>query len=553
MEIKIFDNITMIIKTKLLFTAFCMLALPSIAQNNVPKPLADVNNVVDLTLDSLNKTETARIPAGSSRNGSNPVLFLVGNSTMRNGTLGNGNNGQWGWGFFAHTFFDEKKITVENQALGGTSSRTFYNKLWPDVRKALKSGDWVIISIGHNDNGPYDSGRARASIPGVGYDSLNVTIKETGVKETVYTYGEYMRRFIRDCRAVGAHPILMSLTPRDAYDEKTGKIVRKIHTQWLMQVAAEEGVPFIDLNEISGKKLDGYSKWKEKYFFYQDHIHSSRFGAMMNARSAAEGIAMSDNPALKPLQNTLLPLELPTYKVQREKGKPVVWFTGDSTVKNTDKDKNGMWGLGSQAYTVFDKKKITCYNAAQAGRSTRTYLNEGRWDKVYNSLEPGDFVFIQFGHNDIGGIDKDKERGVIPGATDTCHVYKSAKDGTYELVYSFGWYLKKFIDDVREKGATPILVSLTPRNEWSNGKIERRNDSYGKWYRDVVSQTGVEFVDLHNIMADYLDKKCGSKAKADKYYNHDHTHSSLMGAKTNANNIAKGLKAIHSKLTGYLK
>lgn len=553
MEIKIFDNRTMIIKKKLLFTAFCMLALPLMAQHNVPKPLADVNNVVDLTLDSLNKAQTARIPAGSSRNGKNPVLFLVGNSTMRNGTLGNGNNGQWGWGFFAHTFFDENKITVENQALGGTSSRTFYNKLWPDVRKALKPGDWVIISIGHNDNGPYDSGRARASIPGVGHDSLNVTIKETGVKETVYTYGEYMRRFIHDCRAVGAHPILMSLTPRDAYDEKTGKIVRKIHTQWLMQVAAEEGVPFIDLNEISGEKLDSYSKWKEKYFFYQDHIHGSRFGAMMNARSAAEGIAMSDNPALKPLQNMMLTVELPSYKVQREKGKPVVWFTGDSTVKNTDKDKNGMWGLGSQAYTVFDKNKITCYNAAQAGRSTRTYLNEGRWDKVYNALQPGDYVFIQFGHNDIGGINTDKERGVIPGTADTCHVYKSAKDGTYELVYSFGWYLKKFIDDVREKGATPILVSLTPRNEWSNGKIERRNDTYGKWYRDVVSQTGVEFVDLHNIMADYLDKKCGCKAKADKYYNHDHTHSSLLGAKTNAHNIAIGLKAIHSKLASYLK
>ena len=553
MEIKIFDNRTMIIKKKLLFTAFCMLTLPLMAQHNVTKPLADVNNVVDLTLDSLNKAQTARIPAGSSRNGKNPVLFLVGNSTMRNGTLGNGNNGQWGWGFFAHTFFDENKITVENQALGGTSSRTFYNKLWPDVRKALKPGDWVIISIGHNDNGPYDSGRARASIPGVGHDSLNVTIKETGVKETVYTYGEYMRRFIHDCRAVGAHPILMSLTPRDAYDEKTGKIVRKIHSLWLTQVAAEEGVPFIDLNEISGEKLDSYSKWKEKYFFYQDHIHGSRFGAMMNARSAAEGIAMSDNPALKPLQNMMLTVELPSYKVQREKGKPVVWFTGDSTVKNTDKDKNGMWGLGSQAYTVFDKNKITCYNAAQAGRSTRTYLNEGRWDKVYNALQPGDYVFIQFGHNDIGGINTDKERGVIPGASDTCHVYKSAKDGTYELVYSFGWYLKKFIDDVREKGATPILVSLTPRNEWSNGKIERRNDTYGKWYRDVVSQTGVEFVDLHNIMADYLDKKCGCKAKADKYYNHDHTHSSLLGAKTNAHNIAIGLKAIHSKLASYLK
>ena len=54
---------------------------------------------------------------------------------MRNGTLGNGNNGQWGWGYYEHEFFDANKITVENQALGGMSSRTFYNRLWPDVRK----------------------------------------------------------------------------------------------------------------------------------------------------------------------------------------------------------------------------------------------------------------------------------------------------------------------------------------------------------------------------------------------------------------------------------
>lgn len=539
-------------RNKLLALLFSAAVVPAMAQNNVPAPLEDVNHVVDLTLDSLNKAQTARVSAGSSRKGNNPVLFLVGNSTMRNGTLGNGNNGQWGWGFFEHAYFDPNKITVENQALGGMSSRTYYNKLWPDVRKALKPGDWVIISIGHNDNGPYDSGRARASIPGVGKDSLNVTIKETGEKETVYSYGEYMRRYINDCRAKGANPILMSLTPRDAYDEKTGKIVRKPHTQWLQAVAAEMGVPFIDLNEISGQKLDGFSKWKEKYHFYKDHIHTSRFGAMMNARSAAEGIAESPNPALRPLQAMMVNVVLPTEPVKREAGKPVVWFTGDSTVKNTDKDKDGMWGLGSQAYTVFDAKKITCYNAAKAGRSCRTYLNEGRWDKVYNSLQPGDYVLIQFGHNDIGGIGDGKERGEIPGAADTCHVYKSQSKGTYELVYSFGWYLKKFIDDVREKGATPILVSLTPRNEWQDGKIERRNDSYGKWYREVVKETGVEFVDLHNLSADWLDKHCGSKDKAAKYFNHDHTHSSLKGAKMNAANLAKGLKQINSPLAAYL-
>ena len=513
-------------------TAIAMSASSQVADRAGVK---DVNGVVDNTPDSIAKAMTARPVPGSSRRGNNPVLFLIGNSTMRTGTLGNGNNGQWGWGYYAHEYFDPTRITVENQALGGMSSRTFYNKLWAPIRQAIRPGDWVIISIGHNDNGPYDSGRARASIPGTGCDTLNVTIKETGEKETVYTYGGYMRKYINDVRAQGGYPILMSLTPRNAYDEK-GKIVRKPHTQWLMQVAAEEGVPFVDLNEISGKKLDVYGPWKTSYHFFLDKIHTSRFGAMMNARSAAEGIMASHNPALNPLKAMMRNVQLPVYDLTRTDGKPVVFITGDSTVKNADKDENGMWGWGAVANTIFDETKIDIVNAAMAGRSCRSYLNEGRWEKVYNSLKPGDFVLIQFGHNDIGAIDKPKYRAAIASAADTCHVYRmqaakedlskqnvidqklksNAQVGSYEVVYSFGWYLKKFIQDVREKGATPILVSLTPRNEWTDGKIERRNDTYGKWYREVAKETGVEFVDLHNITADFLDKKCGKKEKAMK-------------------------------------
>lgn len=559
----------------------CLLAAVALgAAAQVAEAPKDVNGVVDNTPDSIAKAMTARPVPGSSRRGNNPVLFLIGNSTMRTGTLGNGNNGQWGWGYYAHEYFDPTKITVENQALGGMSSRTFYNKLWQPIRQAIRPGDWVIISIGHNDNGPYDSGRARASIPGVGDDTLNVTIKVAdgkgqsvqGEQETVYTYGGYMRKYINDVRAQGGHPILMSLTPRNAYDDK-GKIVRKEHSKWLMQVAAEEGVPFIDLNEISGRKLDAYGPWKTDYHFFLDKIHTSRFGAMMNARSAAEGLLASHNPALAPLKAMLRNVALPVYDLQRTEGKPVVFITGDSTVKNADKDPKGMWGWGAVANTVFDESKIDIVNAAMAGRSCRTYLNEGRWDKVYNSLKPGDFVLIQFGHNDIGAIDKPKYRAAIASAKDTCHVYRmqAAKEdlsrqnvidqklktdtrvGSYEVVYSFGWYLKKFIQDVREKGATPILVSLTPRNEWKDGKIERRNDTYGKWYREVAQETGVEFVDLHNITADLLDKKCGKKEKAMKYFNHDHTHTSLLGAKTNAQSIAKGLRDNKSPLAQYLK
>ena len=554
-------------------TICCLLAaitLTATAQIKDRSGVKDVNQVVDNTPDSIAKAMTARPVPGSSRRGNNPVLFLIGNSTMRTGTLGNGNNGQWGWGYYAHEYFDPTKITVENQALGGMSSRTFYNKLWEPIRQAIRPGDWVIISIGHNDNGPYDEGRARASIPGTSDDTLHVTIKETGEKETVYTYGGYMRKYINDVRAQGGHPILMSLTPRNAYDEN-GKIVRKPHTQWLVQVAAEEGVPFVDLNEISGQKLDSYGKWKTDYHFFLDKIHTSRFGAMMNARSAAEGLWASHNPALNPLKAMMRNVQLPAYN--RSDNKPVVFITGDSTVKNADKNEDGMWGWGAVANTIFDEAKIDIVNAAMAGRSCRSYLNEGRWERVYNSLKPGDFVLIQFGHNDISPIDKPKYRGAIATARDTCHVYRmqAAKEdlskqnvidqklkantqvGSYEVVYSFGWYLKKFIQDVREKGATPILVSLTPRNEWPNGKIERRNDTYGKWYREVVEETGVEFVDLHNITADFLDKKCGKKEKAMKYFNHDHTHTSLLGAKTNAQSIAKGLRDNKSPLASYLK
>ena len=558
-----------------ILTALALAASATLVQaqgfDNLPDPIEDVNKVVDNTPDSIAKALMSRPKPGSTRKGTNPVLFLVGNSTMRNGTRGDGSNGQWGWGYYANRYFDDSRITVENQALGGMSTRTFYTDLWPAVRDALKPGDWVIVSIGHNDNGEFfDQKRARAVIPGVNPDTCYIGFNQrTQRQDTVYSYGTYLRLYINEVRARGANPILMSLTPRDAYDAKTGKIVRKPQTEWAAYVAAIEGVPFVDLNERSGAKLDSYSHWKEQYHFFGDHIHTSKFGAEMNARSAAEGLWESQNPQLRPLQQMMQNVQRSAFSVQRTKGKPVVFFTGDSTVKNADKDDDGIWGWASQAQAVFDESKIALVNAARAGRSTRSFVREELWEKVYNSLQPGDFVTIQFGHNDICPITDAKARGVIASAKDTCHVYK-LDNGTFEVVYSFGWYLKKMIDDVREKGATPILVSLTPRNEWPNGKIERRDNSYGKWYREVVEETGVEFIDMHNISADFLDKKFAVKSlpqnrekakakiaelkqKAGRYFKKDHTHASKLGAQMNAQSFAKGLRQNGSELAKYLK
>nr|WP_061437817.1 rhamnogalacturonan acetylesterase [Bacteroides intestinalis] len=522
------------------------------AQNKVSAPMKDVNQVIDNTLDSLNKARTARPVAGSSRKGNNPILFLVGNSTMRTGTLGNGNNGQWGWGYYAGDYFDSDRITVENHALGGTSSRTFYNRFWPDVIKGVQAGDWVIIELGHNDNGPYDSGRARASIPGIGKDSLNVTIQETGVKETVYSYGEYMRRFVQDVKAKGAHPILFSLTPRNAWEDKDSTIITRVNQTfglWAKQIAEEQEVPFIDLNDITASKFEKFGKEKVKYMFYLDRIHTSAFGAKVNAESATEGIR---NYERLELANYLKPVEQDTITgSSRKEGCPVVFTIGDSTVKNKDDDKDGMWGWGSVITEIFNSKKVSVENCAMAGRSARTFLDEGRWDKVYNALKPGDFVLIQFGHNDGGDINIGKARGELHGSGDESKVFLMEKTGKYQVVYTFGWYLRKFIRDAQEKGAIPIVLSHTPRNKWKDGQIERNSKSYGKWTREAAEATGACFIDLNKISADKL-QKMGPKKSA-VFYNTDHTHTSLKGARMNAQSIAEGLKVTDCPLKKNLK
>ena len=562
-------------KKLLSLLVFSFSLLTSYAQHDI---WIDINGVRDLTADSIDIANQVRPVPGSSRRGNNPVLFLVGNSTMRTGTLGNGNNGQWGWGFYAHEYYDENKITVENHALGGTSPRTFYTMLWQPLLEAVKKGDYVFLELGHNDNGPIDSIRARSSYRPDGKlevkeDSISIYNKVTRKQETVYTFGGYMRRFINEIRAKGATPILFTLTPRNDYEADNPKrIQRKLSdfTPAIFAIGKETNTPVIDLNDISATKLEQYGPWKTNYHFYLDKIHSSAYGARMNAASAAEGILASNDPQVAFLKSCLNDKVNPKRCDQnRQQGKPMVFLCGDSTGKNEDSNPDGMWGWGSQGYTVFDANKCVFQNQAKAGRSTRTYIDEGRWDEVYNSLQKGDVVLIQFGHNDIGGIKDGKERGVIASAKDSCAVYRMESSGIYQVIYSYGWYLKKMIRDTQEKGAIPVLLSLTPRNEWHEGNghsrgfiypvkektgksyIERRNETYGSWCRTVARETGCEFVDIHNITANALDKM-GPK-KAASYFKNDHTHTSLKGAQLNAQSLAKGLRDIQSPVAWLLK
>lgn len=230
------------------------------------------------------ETSTSTPPAENRK----PTLFLIGDSTVKNGT-----SGMMGWGTPIEKKFDPDKIVVKNRALGGRSSRTFLREgLWDKVRDEIRPGDFVIMQFGHNDNGPMDEGKARASIKGNGDETRDVVIKETNVSETVSSYGAYLRQYISDAKSRGATAIVCSLVPRNIW--RDGKVVeaRKDYGQWAREAAQQGGALFVDLNAIISRRYDeiGAETVGRDYFTTKDHTHTNAAGAELNAECVVEGI-----------------------------------------------------------------------------------------------------------------------------------------------------------------------------------------------------------------------------------------------------------------------
>ncbi len=219
-----------------------------------------------------------------------PSIYLIGDSTVRNGA-GDGANGQWGWGSYLYEWFDADKVNVVNRAIGGRSSRTYMTQgYWAQEKELLKPGDVVIIQFGHNDASPVDdSSRARGVIDGIGDESVHLFNQLTKKEETVYTYGEYLRRYISDIRKAGATPVICSPVPTN------GTVLSKLvkYNLWAEQVATAEGVAFLDLNAIIGSEYEKMSDDEVDALFVKDRVHSTLEGAKFSAKmvvSALKGL-----------------------------------------------------------------------------------------------------------------------------------------------------------------------------------------------------------------------------------------------------------------------
>lgn len=227
-----------------------------------------------------------------------------------------------------------------------------------------------------------------------------------------------------------------------------------------------------------------------------------------------------------------------------------IFIAGNSTAARGAGARQQGWGVPFADY--FDTTKVNVVNRARGGRSSRTFITEGLWDKLLADVKPGDIVLIEFGHNDAGAInDTSRARGSIPGLGDDSTAIDNLLTKQHEVVHSFGWYMRKMIADTKAKGATPIVLSLSVRNIWTNGQVERGSGRYSQWSQQIAKTAGVQFVDLTNLVADQFQAMGEDRVKA--IYEQDHTHFNVIGADTHARTVVSGLKALRpSPVRAYL-
>jgi lysophospholipase L1-like esterase len=221
-----------------------------------------------------------------------------------------------------------------------------------------------------------------------------------------------------------------------------------------------------------------------------------------------------------------------------------MFFIGDSTVRNGRGDgANGQWGWADRIAVYFDTARIDVVNRALGGRSSRTYITQGYWDEVLPMIRQGDFVFIQFGHNDQSPVnDTNRARGTLPGVGEASESIVNLLTGERETVHTFGWYLRRCVEDVRERGAIPVLVSLVPRNQWVGGSVARSREGHAGWTRRVAEETGSYLVDLNEIVAREYER-LGYEA-VQPLFEGDNTHTSLAGADLNARSLISSLRSL---------
>ena len=530
-----------------------------------------------------------------------PTLFICGDSTAANG-----NSRQRGWGALLIDYFDTSKVNLVNYSQGGINFPAYYGSRWPQVVAALKPGDFVVVELGHNGGHLPGTGDETAPIRGGGAGEthtfgwyIRTFIRDARAKGATMIVSTTTTRYLwtnPNAQFNAENGSLISKNDNynpaaDRVERGMGDVMpdgRRTMLVWAEQVAKEEKAPFVDHSSITA---DLYEKTGREVVgkYHSDRTHTYTEGAIVNAETFIAGLkALPDMPLVNLLNDK--GKAIPAYKPAGTSGPqpapgaaqpppatravprgtqgpepqsvsprdsepftpdnftslkpnlPTLIIAGDSTAdKGPDAQHRG-WAAVLIDY--FDTNKINVVNRARGGRSCRSLVREGLWDELVAAVKPGDFVMIQFGHNDGGDVNNPNGRPDLPGTSDDTQTVQRP-DGTSEAVHTFGWYNRKFIKDVRNKGGTAVLVAATPYNRWTNGKFVHQPGDLSEWARQVADQEKVLFLNHTDIVGARYDQ-LGEEAVR-PFFPADFLHTSTPGAIVNAEMFIAGMKALDIK------
>ena len=221
-----------------------------------------------------------------------------------------------------------------------------------------------------------------------------------------------------------------------------------------------------------------------------------------------------------------------------------IHLAGDSTMAEKLPEKRPETGWGERLQSFFDDKQVEVRNYAKNGRSTRTFISEGLWADLLQHVKPGDYVFIQFGHND-----ESKE-----------------KVGRYTPPDDYRKNLIRFIDDVRAKKAFPVLLTPLMRRRFdADGQLQDTHGEYPGIVRSVAAEYKTPLIDMHRKSQALLEHYGAEPSRAlflqlkpqenTNYPNgiEDNTHFSPAGAQIMAELAVNGIGEAKLPIAGFLK
>ena len=259
-------------------------------------------------INAFGETTWKSVTIAMSPNGDPVVVHLIGDSTVQE--YGDFYDPRSGWGEVLQLFFDTANVVINNKAVGGTSSKSFYNSFWPNVLASVDSGDFVLIGFGINDNNPNDTTRH--------------TIAST-------TFKDYLSLYVQETQNAGAYPVIVSTVRRNAWNNDSS-VYNAYHGYPIAsrELADSLNIPLIDLDEKTKELMEELRRpYCSRYWYMNldngeypnsgaysggsaDNVHFQEMGAIEMARLVTEEIqALSADPNV----STLIPHLRPTYEV----------------------------------------------------------------------------------------------------------------------------------------------------------------------------------------------------------------------------------------------